>query len=85
MTDMAMGQPDLLTARQFARSRGRFRHAAARIDHDRALGLFVPQQRAVLLERGDRNNQGFRFVQWNSRMLGEAASPVRIAEMNCWT
>jgi hypothetical protein len=34
---------------------------AARIDHHAALYLVVPQQRAVLLERRDRNDRGTGF------------------------
>jgi hypothetical protein len=63
MVDMAVGQPDFLDGDGSLRDRAcDVRQIAARIDHDRALGRFAPQQRAVLLKRGDRNNQGFCFA-----------------------
>ena len=62
MVDMAMGQPDL-----FDRDIGLLdrrldlRHVAAGIDHHGLLGGLAPQQRAVLLEQGHRDDGGAGF------------------------
>src|SRR5271169_5781677 len=59
MVDMAMGEPDLLHRHLgFGDRLAQAREIAAGIDDHRAHGLRAPQQRAVLLEVGDRNNGG---------------------------
>ena len=60
MIDMAMGQQDLLDLDILLFDRGiNPLDLAARIDHGRLVGFGAPQDRAVLLEGGDGNNDGF--------------------------
>ena len=58
VVDMAMRDPDLIDGHLgLLDRRQNIRNVAAGIDHHGAFGRLAPQQRAVLLERGDRHDQ----------------------------
>jgi hypothetical protein len=59
MVEMAVGQPDCLQRQGLAAQRGDDAVGVATgVDHDGAEGLLIPQDGAVLLERGDRDDGG---------------------------
>ena len=67
MVDMAMGKPDLVD-RDLGLIDGapHFGKIAARIDDHGAQRLRAPQQRAILLERRDRNDDGAEVLHGTS-------------------
>ena len=62
MIDMAMGQPDLFDRHVGLLDRGlNLVDVAAGVDHHGFFGGFAPDQRAVLLEQRDGNDEGAGF------------------------
>ncbi len=73
--EMAVRQPDLLDRDAGLRNRLKnIVHVAARIDDDGALGRLAPDQCAVLLERGDGNDDGPRL--WRGGLAGRVLGIV---------
>ena len=62
VVDMAMGQQDALDVQaEFGDGAEDVRDVAAGVDHEGGLGLVVPDQGAILLQRGDWDDGRLQF------------------------